>query len=142
MITEENNEIIETIGININSNIIINQKWNIYKIGWEKWTNKITGKVGSDFFCWIYSIQNNIRCDYLITIFDKEAKLDDLKNSFVINYEVNCGEIRRKGWNFDYEKIHIFDYNEFFKCEQFTKEYQKWYFEIRQSPNLEQQLLF
>lgn len=127
MSTKINNNIIEKI--NINNNIIIDQKWYFYKMGWEKWINETTGKVGSDFFCWVYFIEHNLnkRFDYLITIFDKEAKLDDLKNSFVINYEVNCGEIRRKNNNFDYEKIHIFDYNEFFKCEQFAKEYQEWH---------------
>ena len=136
-------EIIEKI--DINNNIIIEQKWNFYKMGWEKWTDETTGKVGSDFFCWVYFIEYNPnkRFDYLITIFDKEAKLDDLKNSFVINYEVNCGEIRRKNWNFDNELIHIFDYNKFFKCEQFTKEYQKWYFEVKQNNiNLKQETLF
>lgn len=136
-------EIIEKI--DINNNIIIEQKWNFYKMGWEKWIDETTGKVGSDFFCWVYFIEHNLnkRFDYLITIFDKEAKLDDLKNSFVINYEVNCGEIRRKNSNFDNELIHIFDYNEFFKCEQFTKEYQKWYFEVKQNNiNLKQETLF
>lgn len=140
MLTKINNKIIEKI--DINNNIIIDQKWNFYKMGWEKWTDKSTGKFCSDFFCWVYFIQNNIRCDYLITIFDKEAKLDDLRNSFVINYEVNCGEVKRKNWNFDNELIHIFDYNEFFKCEQFTKAYQKWYFEVTQFLNLKQTLLF
>lgn len=145
MLTETNNITIKTVDIktiDINNNILIDQKWKLYKVGWEKWIDEPTGEVGSDFFCWVYFIQHNIRRDYLITIFDKEAKLCDLKNSFVINYEVKCGEIRRKNWNFDNEFVHIFDYNEFFKCEHFTKQYQEWYFEVKQYNNFKQELLF
>lgn len=127
----------------INSNVLFGDGYKIYQIMLETVVDNITKKKENYFMVFVrLSNKDNIhKWDFIIDIQANDNnsifKLNDLKTEKII-YQNNKQYLDYKPLN-----VKLFDYNELFKCEQFTKKYQKWYLDVtKEQSTFEQKLLF
>lgn len=127
----------------INSNVSFGSGYKIYQIMLETVVDEINKKEENYFMVFVrLSDKDNIHYeDFIIDIHanveNSIVKLNDFKTEKII-YQNNKQYIDCNSLG-----VNLFDYNELFKCEQFTKKYQKWYLDVtKEQSTFEQQLLF